>query len=334
MGQGWTAGLGAKGDDARGGRAAVSESEALLGREGGDSAMGVGGDVGSYPSPAPDRKRRPDVALALEAVTFRYAAGFGCGPVTLAVRRGEMAALLGPNGSGKSTLLKLMAGVLRPERGGILLEGAPLTALAPRERARRLAVVPQDVAVPAGYSVRDVVGFGRTAHAPLLAGLRAADRHAIERALALTETAALAGRQFWTLSGGERQRALLAMALAQGPALLLLDEPTAHLDVHYAVEMLDLLHRLHAAGDLTLLVTLHDLNLASLYFPRLLPLSAGHLAADGPPAAVLRPEVLGPVFGRRLALLRHPTRGLPLVVPEPGDAGEVAELGDHPAPGG
>ncbi len=233
-----------------------------------------------------------------------------------------MVALLGPNGSGKSTLFKLVAGALKPAGGSVRLGATLIRALSRRELARRLAVVAQDITVPFNFTVAEVVSFGRTAYAPLLSGLTSIDRLAIERALALTDTTRFADRHFGTLSGGERQRALLAMALAQEPEVLLLDEPTAHLDIHYQVEMLDLLQQLHAGGKLTVCVTLHDLNLASLYFPRLILMAAGQVVADGAADDVLRPEVLGPVFHRRLTLLRHPTRGVPLVAPEPGNRGD------------
>lgn len=263
--------------------------------------------------------RSPDSpALEVVAVRYHYAAGFRFGPVSLSLQRDEMAALLGPNGSGKSTLFRLIAGALAPEQGTISLAGTPLTALSPRARARQLAVVPQAMTIPPGYTVRDVVAFGRTAYAPMLASLTPPDHRAIHRALTLTDTARLADRQFGTLSGGERQRGLLAMALAQEPRLLLLDEPTAHLDIHYQVEMLDLLHQLHAAGEITVLVTLHDLNLAALYFPRLILLASGRIVADGDAEAVLRPAVLDPVFAGRIRVLRHPTHDVPMVLPEPG----------------
>jgi iron complex transport system ATP-binding protein len=256
-------------------------------------------------------------ALDVSDVVYRYGAGFQFGPVSLRLQRDEMTALLGPNGSGKSTLFRLIAGALAPERGKICLAGTPVTALSPRRRARQLAVVPQAISIPPGYTVREVVAFGRTAYAPMLAGLTATDRRTIDRALTLTDTARLADRQFGTLSGGERQRGLLAMALAQEPQLLLLDEPTAHLDIHYQVDMLDLLHRLHAAGEITVLVTLHDLNLAALYFPRLVLLADGQIVAEGDAEAVLRPAVLDPVFAGRVRVLRHPTHNVPMVVPEP-----------------
>jgi iron complex transport system ATP-binding protein len=271
-------------------------------------------------------------ALDVSDVAYRYGAGFQFGPVTLGLQRDEMTALLGPNGSGKSTLFRLIAGGLRPAQGTICLAGTPVAALSPRRRARQLAVVPQAVSIPPGYTVREVVAFGRTAYAPLLAGFTPTDHRAIDRALTLTDTTRLADRQFGTLSGGERQRGLLAMALAQEPHLLLLDEPTAHLDIHYQVDMLDLLFQLHAAGEITVLVTLHDLNLAALYFPRLVLLADGRIVADGNAEAVLQPAVLDPVFAGRVRVLRHPTHNVPMVVPEP-DALRAGALAAsrHPA---
>lgn len=256
-------------------------------------------------------------ALDVSDVVYRYGTGFHIGPVSLCMQREEMTALLGPNGAGKSTLFRLIAGALKPEQGTICLAGTPATALSPRQRARQLAVVPQALAIPPGYTVREVVAFGRTAYAPMLAALTATDRRTIDRALILTDTARLADRQFGTLSGGERQRGLLAMALAQEPHLLLLDEPTAHLDIHYQVDMLDLLLQLHAAGEITVLVTLHDLNLAALYFPRMVLLAGGRIVADGNAETVLQPSVLDPVFAGRVRVLRHPTHNVPMVVPEP-----------------
>lgn len=272
------------------------------------------------------RRERQAGGVALEAVDvqYRYAAGFRLGPLALRLQREEMVALLGPNGSGKSTLFRAVAGTLRPDQGEVLLAGHPVSDLAPRARARQLAVVPQDLSIPPGYTLREVASFGRTTHAPMLAAFTGADRRAIDRALALTETERLADRQFNTLSGGERQRGLLAMALAQESHLLLLDEPTAHLDIHYQIDMLDLLRRLHAAGELTVLVTMHDLNLAALYFPRLVLLDGGHIVADGNAEQVLQPSVLDPVFKGRISVLRHPTHDVPMVVPVPGASNNLA----------
>ena len=258
------------------------------------------------------------MVLDVVDIRYHYPAGFRLGPLALSLQREEMVALLGPNGSGKSTLFRLIAGALRPEQGEVWLAGQPATALNSRARARLLAVVPQDLTIPPGYTLREVASFGRTAHAPMLAGFTGADRRAIDRALALTDTGRLADRRFGTLSGGERQRGLLAMALAQESQLLLLDEPTAHLDIHYQIDMLDLLLRLHAAGELTVLVTLHDLNLAALYFPRLVLLDGGHIVANGDAEQVLQPAVLDPVFKGRISVLRHPTHDVPMVVPAPG----------------
>ncbi|HEY7832348.1 MAG TPA: ABC transporter ATP-binding protein [Ktedonobacterales bacterium] len=245
----------------------------------------------SSPAPGPD-------ALTVEDVTFGYR-GAG-GPdilrgVTLRVRRGERVGLLGPNGAGKSTLLRLASGVLRPGSGRVLLAGAEVRALPRDEVARRVAVVPQDFSVRFAYTVRQLVELGRTAHAGSWGVLRAADRQAVARALAATDLDTLADRVFNELSGGERQRVLVAMALAQASPVVLLDEPTAHLDIRHQIEVLELLRRLNHERGLTVLAALHDLNLAARYFPRLV-LFRNEIIVDGPPAAVLDPALLSRVY--------------------------------------
>jgi iron complex transport system ATP-binding protein len=234
----------------------------------------------------------------VEDVTFGYR-GAG-GPdilrgVTLRVRRGERVGLLGPNGAGKSTLLRLASGVLRPGSGRVLLAGAEVRALPRDEVARRVAVVPQDFSVRFAYTVRQLVELGRTAHAGSWGVLRAADRQVVARALAATDLDTLADRVFNELSGGERQRVLVAMALAQASPVVLLDEPTAHLDIRHQIEVLELLRRLNHERGLTVLAALHDLNLAARYFPRLV-LFRNEIIADGPPAAVLDPALLSRVY--------------------------------------
>ena len=241
---------------------------------------------------------QPDVALALEDVSFSF--GQPGGPdilhhVTLRVGRGERVGLLGPNGAGKSTLLRLASGVLRAGSGRVVLAGDEVRALARDEVARRVAVVPQDFSVQFAFTVRQLVELGRTAHAGSWGFLRAADHRAVERALEATELAALSGRVFNELSGGERQRVLVAMALAQASPVVLLDEPTAHLDIHHQIEVLELLRRLNHERGLTVIAALHDLNLAARYFPRLV-LFRNAIIADGPPEVVLDAALLARVY--------------------------------------
>src|SRR5437764_15316862 len=169
-------------------------------------------------------ERTDEVVLAAERVSVGYGAVSVLRSVSLALRRGEMVALLGRNGAGKSTLLRLLSGVLTPSGGAVRLDGVPLERLGHRQVARRLAVVPQEVHVPFAFTVREVVALGRTAHVRFLHGESARDRHAVERALRLLELEPLAARPYNSLSAGERQRAVLAMALAQEPREL---EPAA-----------------------------------------------------------------------------------------------------------
>ncbi|HEX6796749.1 MAG TPA: ABC transporter ATP-binding protein [Ktedonobacterales bacterium] len=242
-------------------------------------------------------------ALALERVSFGYGAERGRSPnaptllhdLSLRVLPGEMVALLGPNGAGKTTVLKLASGVLAPRSGTIRLNGEPLARIGRAEIARRVAVVPQGFSVQFAYTVRQVVELGRTPHRGFLGLSGTGDQEAVERALAETRTAALADRVFNELSGGERQRVILALALAQEAGLVLLDEPTAHLDIRHQVEALELLRRLNRERGLTVVAALHDLNLAARYFPRLVLFARG-IVADGPPAAVLDAALLSRVY--------------------------------------
>ena len=231
---------------------------------------------------------------------------------TLQIEAGSMTALLGRNGAGKSTLLRCLSGVLAPHKGMVLLEGRPLGGLRRREIAQMMAVVPQDVTMPFSFSVREMVGLGRTPHLRSLAGLGPADAEVVERTLARLDLLELADRRFETLSAGERQRAILAMAMAQQPRLALLDEPVAHLDVAHQLEVLTLLRGLHGQG-LTVLATMHDLNLAALAFDRLLLLHDGSIIAAGTPAEVLNAETVHIVYGARVLIAPHPTRGVPQV---------------------
>jgi iron complex transport system ATP-binding protein len=240
---------------------------------------------------------KPNLAIAFAHVTFAYPGSRVAvlGDVSLHVAAGEMVALLGPNGAGKSTLLKLVSGILAPTVGSVRLEGVPVRTLRHDEIARRVAVLPQDFAVQFAYTVRQIVELGRMPHTGIWGMQRSRDRAAVQRALEATETAELADRVYNELSGGERQRALLALALAQDANILLLDEPTAHLDIRHQVETLELLRRLNRERGLTVLAALHDLNLAARFFSRIV-LCKREIVADGPPAAVLDAEVLARVY--------------------------------------
>jgi iron complex transport system ATP-binding protein len=261
--------------------------------------------------------------LHLDDVHVQIGGAVLLGGVTLAVRPGEVVAVVGPNGAGKSTLLKVAAGERAPSAGRATLDGRPLAARSPEHLAIRRAVLPQQSALAFGFTAFEVAMLGRTPHAATRDGHEAAAWRALERA----GVAHLAERRYPTLSGGEQQRVHLARALAQldGPAApdaprapryLLLDEPTASLDLAHQHAVLALA-RAHAEAGGGVLVVLHDLNLAAQYADRLAVLRGGRLLAEGRPAEVLDPGLVHAAFDVPVVVLPHPCLACPLVVPMP-----------------
>lgn len=233
----------------------------------------------------------------------------------LAARPGEILALIGPNGVGKTTLLRAMARLLRPHRGTVLLAGEDLWRTTPRDVARQLALAPQTDGANWPLTVERAVALGRAPHRGWLLPFSADDRAAVERALRQTGLVTLRERRVTELSGGEQRRVILARVLAQEPKVLLLDEPTAHLDLKYQTEILELVRRLAHQDELAVVISLHDLNLAALYADRLALLSEGQLLAAGSPTEVLTPERLTRVYDVPVVVTRHPVSGTPLVMP-------------------
>ena len=234
--------------------------------------------------------------LQIDGITFGYDRQPLLYDIHIQVQKGEMIGLLGPNGSGKTTLLRLISGVLRPQRGMIRLDGHDLQDWGRRGIARRVAVVPQELHVPFAFTVEQMVALGRTPFINLFGTRSKRDMSIVREALQSTEIVSLAGRIFNELSGGERQRVIIAMALAQQPELLLLDEPTSHLDIKYQIEILELVQQLNRQSGITVIAAMHDLNLAARYFPRLLLFQRG-IVADAGPAEVLEPHLLSRVYG-------------------------------------
>ncbi|MFD6418135.1 ABC transporter ATP-binding protein [Streptomyces sp. NPDC060194] len=222
--------------------------------------------------------------------------------IDLAAEDGGVVGLLGPNGSGKSTLLRLLAGLRRPDTGTVRLDDTPLHDLGRRVRARRLAVVEQDVTAHHHVTVRQVVELGRTPFRGRFDALTASDRRIVDAALQRTDITAKQHQSWHTLSGGERQRTQLARALAQEPKEILLDEPTNHLDIRHQLELLDLL----ASLDVTCVVALHDLNLAARYCDHVVVLDHGQVAAAGAPEAVLTTDLIEAVYGVEVIVDREP----------------------------
>jgi iron complex transport system ATP-binding protein len=235
--------------------------------------------------------------------------------IDLEIAPGELLAIVGPNGSGKTTLLRALAGTLRPTGGTALIGGAEASSLKARERARRLAVVPQSNAVEFAFTVREVVEMGRTPYLTGLGTLSKADRVAVDKALERAGVASLADQIATELSAGQAQLVSIARALAQESTALLLDEPTAHLDVTHQIEVMDTVRRLAHEGQMACAAVLHDLNLAAAFADRILLLSKGRVRACGPPAEVLTRANIAATFGLDVLVRRHPVSGALFVVP-------------------
>jgi iron complex transport system ATP-binding protein len=244
-------------------------------------------------------------------IEFRsVAAGYGSREVLrdvdVVIGRGELVAIVGPNGAGKSTLLRLLTGVLSPSRGEVLLGGAPVASLSRVAIARRVAVVPQVAALPFAARVEEVVALGRLPHEDPLRGPRAADHAAVAAAITRVGLDGLVGRDARQLSLGERQLVLVGLAVAQSAPVIVLDEPTVHLDIRHQVDVMELLVDLNRRDGATIVAVLHDLNLAARYFPRILVVNGGGLAADGPPAEALSGQQIRDVFRVEPWLLSPP----------------------------
>jgi len=234
------------------------------------------------------------VLLGCDSITKSFGAAPLFEGLTFALHEGDRVGLVGPNGAGKSTLLSVLAGLRTGYEGRCALEGRDLVSWNRRAMARRVAFIPQQVGMAFPFCAQEVVAMGRAPHGRGLFETTE-DRAAVERAMRATDSTAFAGRDFRALSGGEQQRVLLAAALAQEPAVLLLDEPTTYLDLKHQLQTYALLRDLAAQG-LTVVAVTHDLNLAAAHAGRVVLLARGQVAADAPPAGVLRPELLREVF--------------------------------------
>ncbi len=257
------------------------------------------------------------ISLQVSRVYFSYLDGLILHDINLSIKTGEMVGLLGPNGSGKTTLIKLASGILKPNQGEIKLDGSSLSRLSRKSVARSLAVVPQQFHIPYAFTVGEIVMLGRIPFLKAFAEESKVDRQSVSSALELIGISELKERRFDELSGGERQKVILAMALAQQPRLLLLDEPTTHLDIAHQVEILELVRKLNVEQGITVISAMHDLNLASLYFDRLILLKKGRVWADGTPAQVLTEDIIRDVFSASVRVEPHPVTGAPHIIVMP-----------------
>ncbi len=233
--------------------------------------------------------------------------------VSLEVKSGEVLALIGPNGAGKSTIIRAASGVI-PSTGHVRTNGDDFHSLDPMQRARYMAVVPQAISLPPAFTVWETVLMGRTPYLGFLGYASALDEELARRALSRVHALAFADRRVGELSGGEGQRVLLARALCQSTPILLLDEPTAHLDLQYQVSLLELIRELARDENLAVLVALHDLNLAARYADRVALLVGGHLKAIGSPREVLTPEAISQAYCLPVKVVEHPYMDVPLVL--------------------
>ncbi len=235
--------------------------------------------------------------------------------VTTVLPEGQVTVIVGANACGKSTLLRGMARLLKPRGGEVLLDGRSIHGIPTKDVARALGLLPQNPIAPEGVTVVDLVGRGRTPHQGRFQRWSAHDETAVTRALEATDTLGLAHRVVDELSGGQRQRVWIAMALAQETDLLLLDEPTTYLDVAHQVEVLDLLRELNASHGTTIVMVLHELNLAARYADHLIAMRDGRISAAGAPAEVITRDGVREVFGMDCRVIPDPVSGTPMVVP-------------------
>jgi len=244
--------------------------------------------------------------------------------ISFEVKDGEFWGLIGPNGSGKSTLLRCLCRVHTPKKGIILLEGKPLSSWKAKEVAKKLAVVPQESHFAFNFSVREIVLMGRSPFLKRFQLEGGRDYEVVRRSLEFTDTLSLADRPINEISGGERQRVVLARALAQEPQVMLLDEPTVHLDIHHQLKILEILKKLNREKKMTILLVLHDLNLASEYCEKLILLGGGEVKAIGRPEEILVPDLIEEVYQTKPLLEKNPVTGAPhlILVPQERDKEE------------
>lgn len=253
--------------------------------------------------------------LEVENVHFAFGDKPTLKDINLRVPNGEILGIVGPNGAGKSTLLRIINGILTPDTGAVRWNGVDLGQLPAKDRARLVAMVSQQTTIPDGIKVLDLVAMGRTPYLSLLGKESERDIEAVVQAMKDTDIYTMRDVSVGKLSGGERQRVLLALALAQGSSLLLLDEPTASLDIAYETALLDTVKLLQQGSDGVVIMSVHDLTLAARYCTYVAMMKGGSVTAYGHPLEVLTVENISHVYETNVELFHHPTSGLPVVVP-------------------
>ncbi|MFT3872084.1 MAG: ABC transporter ATP-binding protein [Nocardioides sp.] len=258
---------------------------------------------------------QPTSRLSAEELVLAYGDLVVVDGLTLTIPTGGVTTIIGPNGCGKSTLLRALGRLLTPRSGRVLLDGKAITSMRTRDVARVLGMLPQGPVAPEGLTVADLVATGRHPHQSWFRQWSSGDQAEVTQALSLTGMLDLADRPVDELSGGQRQRVWISMVLAQGTGLLLLDEPTTYLDLAHAIDVLDLVDQLHHDLGRTVVMVLHDLNLAVRYSDHLVAMVDGQVVAAGAPDEVISAELLQEVFGLTARVIEDPASGRPLVVP-------------------
>jgi len=254
--------------------------------------------------------------LKIQSLSVDYGARRVLHDVSIEVQSGEALALIGPNGAGKSSLIRAISGIIPARTGSITFDGHDFLRYSATQRARLIAVVPQVTALPAAFTVWETVLLGRTPYLNFLGQVSPTDEQIARASLDRVDALHLSDRYIGEISGGEQQRVLLARALAQQTPALLLDEPTAHLDIQHQSALMNLVKAQARQCNLAVLMVVHDLNLAALYADRVALLEQGHLRAVGTPAEILNEKILKPIYGMDLNIVQHPDYLIPLIFPE------------------
>lgn len=273
--------------------------------------------------PGPGPTQAADVDLRADGLRLAYGSRLVVDGLDLSVPPGRITAIVGANACGKSTLLRALARLLAPREGSVRLDGRALHSIPSRELAQRLGILPQSPVAPEGLTVIDLVNRGRSPHQTWWRQWSKSDERAVHEALAATGMTGLADRPVDELSGGQRQRAWIAMAVAQGTPVLLLDEPTTYLDLAHQIDVLDLITDLNRREQRTVVMVLHDLNQACRYADHVVAMKAGRIAAEGSPAEVITADLVRDVFALRCRITPDPVSGTPLVIPMGRHHGEL-----------
>lgn len=258
---------------------------------------------------------QPTTRLSSEKLSVGYGDQVIVKNVDLVVEPNTITSLVGPNGCGKSTLLKAFARILPPQSGAVLLNNKPINSLPTRQVAQKIALLPQGPIAPEGLTVKELVAQGRFPHQSLFRQWSKQDTEVVERAIELTDLTQFIDRPVHSLSGGQRQRCWLAMVLAQDTPILLLDEPTTFLDLKVQVDLMDLLTRIVKEEQRTILMVLHELNLAAAFTDRIVMMNNGEIVSQGSAQQVMRPEALKAVFGLHSDIISDPLTGRPVCLP-------------------